>query len=435
MNDISNKNGGKVLASGGFGCIFSPALKCIDSAQRKRNTVSKLMISKNATKEYEEISKLNIVLNKIPNYKLYFLIDNYSICKPSNLTRNDLKNFDKCKSLKKDGITKENINKSLDRILSLNMPYAGITVESFIMNAKSYDKLIKINNKLIDLLLNGIIPMNNLNVYHNDIKDSNILIDASNSNELKVRLIDWNLSVEYIPFKNSPFPKNWRNRPLQFNNPFSNILFTDMFYSTYSDYLKKNNLTKSPSKDKLEVFINNYIKKWNETRGPGHLKYINKIMYMLFSIQKNDIPKKDTLSYIEEHFTNKIITEYLVEILLNFTIFKSDGRLNMREYLDNVYIKIVDIWGLIISYFPLYELLFENYKNLNKKQSLIFTALRDIFLEYLYNPRIQAINMTNLVNSLKNINKIIQNKNISNKLVSFRKKIKNSVTKKKRIIK
>jgi hypothetical protein len=156
---------------------------------------------------------------------------------------------------------------------------------------------------------------------------------------------------------------------------------------------------------------------------------------MLFSIQKTDIPEKDTLSYVEEHFTNKIITEYLVEILLNFTTFKSDGRLNVREYLDNVYIKIVDIWGLIISYFPLYELLFENYKNLNKKQSLIFTALRDIFLEYLYKPRIQAINITDLVNSLKNINKIIQNKNISNKLVSFRKKIKNSVTKKKRIIK
>jgi serine/threonine protein kinase len=172
---------------------------------------------------------------------LYFLIDNYSICQPSKLTSYDLKNFDKCKSLKKDGITKENINKSLDRILSLNMPYAGITVESFIMNSKSYEKIIKINNKLIDLLLNGILPMNDLNVYHNDIKDSNILIDASNVNEMKVRLIDWNLSVEYIPFKNSPFPKNWRNRPLQFNNPFSNILFTDMFYSTYSTYLKKNN--------------------------------------------------------------------------------------------------------------------------------------------------------------------------------------------------
>ena len=54
------------------------------------------------------------------------------------------------------------------------MPYAGITVESFIMNSKSYEKIIKINNKLIDLLLNGILPMNDLNVYHNDIKDSNI---------------------------------------------------------------------------------------------------------------------------------------------------------------------------------------------------------------------------------------------------------------------
>ena len=40
MNDISNKNGGKVLASGGFGCIFSPALKCNGSTQRKRNITS-----------------------------------------------------------------------------------------------------------------------------------------------------------------------------------------------------------------------------------------------------------------------------------------------------------------------------------------------------------------------------------------------------------
>jgi hypothetical protein len=433
MNDISNKNGGKVLASGGFGCIFSPALKCKGSTQRKRNTVSKLMISKNAKKEFEEISKLNNILNKIPNYKLYFLIDNYSICQPSKLTNYDLKNFDKCKSLKKEGINKENINKSLDHILSLNMPYAGITVESFIFNYKSYDKIIKINNKLIDLLLNGIIPMNNANIYHNDIKDSNILIDESNTNEMKVRLIDWNLTVEYVPFKNSPFPKNLRNRPLQFNNPFSNILFTDMFYSTYSEYLKKNSSKTSPSKEKLEVFIKNYIKKWNETRGPGHLKYINKIMYMLFSNQTKDVTKNNKMSFIEEHFTNKIITEYLVEILINFTSFKSDGRLNMREYLDNVYIKILDIWGLIISYFPLYELLFENYKNLNKKQSLIFSALRNIFLEYLYKPRIQAINIDDLVNSLKNINKIIQNKNVSNKLVSFRKKINNSVTRKKKL--
>ena len=435
MDTISNKNGGKVLASGGFGCIFSPALKCKGSTQRKRNTVSKLMISKNAKKEFNDISKLNIILNKIPNYKLYFLIDNYSICQPSKLTNYDLKNFDKCKSLKKEDINKENINESLNHILSLNMPYAGITVESFILNSKSYDKIIQINNKLIDLLLNGIIPMNNVNVYHNDIKDSNILIDESNTNEMKVRLIDWNLSVEYVPFKNTPFPKNWRNRPLQFNNPFSNILFTDMFYDTYTSYLKKNNLTTPPSKNKLEVFIKNYIKKWKETRGPGHIKYINKIMYMLFSIQTNNIPKKNTLFYIEEHFTNKIITEYLVEIFLNFTIFKSDGRLNLREYLDNVFIKIVDIWGLIISYFPLYELLFENYKNLNNKQLLIFNELRNIFLEYLYKPRIKAINIDDLVNSLKNINKIIQNKTISNKLVSFRKKIKNSVTKKKRIIK
>jgi serine/threonine protein kinase len=58
-----------------------------------------------------------------------------------------------------------------------------------------------INNSLMELLVNGIVPMNNRNIYHCDIKDSNVLLDDS-SNELKSRLIDWGLSTEYIPFKN-----------------------------------------------------------------------------------------------------------------------------------------------------------------------------------------------------------------------------------------
>ena len=92
---------------------------------------------------------------------------------------------------------------------------------------------------------------------------------------------------------------------------------------------------------------------------------------------------------------------------MNFTSFRSDGTLNLREYLDNIFIKIVDVFGFTVSYFPLYELLFENYNVLNENQMLLFDNLKKIFLEYLYNPRIQPINIDNLVNNLKNINKII----------------------------
>ena len=76
--------------------------------------------------------------------------------------------------------------------------------------------------------------------------------------------------------------------------------------------------------------------------------------------------------------------------------------------LDNIFIKIVDIWGFIISYIPLYELLFENYDNLTKNQSMILNKLKKVFLKYLYEPRIHPINIENLENDLKEINRFIE---------------------------
>ena len=429
MKNNKIKNGGKILATGGFGCIFSPALKCNGTKKRRKNTITKLMTSKYAQQEYNTISKLNTILNKIPDYDNYFLINNFSLCKPSKLSNSDLINFNKCETLKKHKITKKNINSSLDKVLALNMPYGGVTIDSFIMKNKSYEKLLIMNDKLIKLLINGILPMNKMNIFHNDIKDSNILIDYTNKDNVKVRLIDWGLTVHYVPFENKIFPKNWRNRPLQFNVPFSVVLFTDMFYDSYSNFLKEHEITSknqninillTTQKKELILFAKNYVKNWIKERGLGHYKYINKIMYMLFYHEitsithkadvvniKNTQVEHDQKKYIEKHYTSKFINNYLVEILLNFTSFRSDGTLNLREYLDNIFIKIVDVFGFTVSYFPLYELLFENYNVLNENQMLLFDNLKKIFLEYLYNPRIQPINIDNLVNNLKNINKII----------------------------
>ena len=89
----TRKIGGSVLASGGFGCVFSPALLCKGQTKRKRNTVSKLMTEKHALEEYHDISNIRDRVKTIPNYKDYFLVDDISVCTPKPLSAIDLSNF------------------------------------------------------------------------------------------------------------------------------------------------------------------------------------------------------------------------------------------------------------------------------------------------------------------------------------------------------
>ena len=48
LNKRKYKNGGKVIASGGFGCVFSPALKCEGKNSRGKNRILKLLTKKHA---------------------------------------------------------------------------------------------------------------------------------------------------------------------------------------------------------------------------------------------------------------------------------------------------------------------------------------------------------------------------------------------------
>ena len=83
---MKNIKGGNVLASGGFGCVFSPALKCQGETKRVKGKISKLMSEKHATEEYEEIVSIKSKLDTIKNYRDYFLIYDVTLCKPNRLT-------------------------------------------------------------------------------------------------------------------------------------------------------------------------------------------------------------------------------------------------------------------------------------------------------------------------------------------------------------
>lgn len=385
------KKGGSVLASGGFGCVFSPALLCKGEQQRKSNTVSKLMTTRYANEEYNFINKIREKLKEIPNYKDYFLVENIEICAPDKLSYDDLSNYKKkCSALPKDDITAKNINEHLDDIKILNMPNGGDEVDNYIFNDDGDDKLFILNKKLIELLKNGIIPMNNKNIYHSDIKNSNILIDSS----LKTRLIDWGLYTEYSP-KDKMIPKMWVNRPLQFNVPFSVILFTDLFNKKYTTYIKNGGKT---DKTNLKPFVVSYLKDWIKIR-PGHYRVINDIMFMLFS---NDLKMNIKLKWkaVEQRYTVPYIVNYIIDILVNYTHLKNDGTFDAKPYLDKVYIQIVDVWGFLSNYFAILELLYNNYDDLNKDEILMFKQIKQLILNYLYNPRSKPIDTKELIQEL-----------------------------------
>ena len=392
------KQGGKVLASGGFGCVFTPALKCEGAAHREKGKVSKLMTERHAISEYKEINAFKSKLDTIKNYEDYYLLYDATLCKPAQLTAGDLTAFaKKCTALPKKNITKMNINDNRDKLLMLNMPNGGVPVDDFLYTRGTIEKMSRINTSLVNLLKNGIVPMNKKHIYHCDIKDSNILVQETDS-DLKTRLIDWGLSTEYVPFKDAPFPSTWRNRPLQFNVPFSVIIFSDDFIEKYTAFIKDGG---TPDEEQLKPFVEGFIVSWMKERGGGHYKFINEIMYMLFSDGIKDVSVRDMPHVIETQITMPYIVDYIVNVLVHFTVFRNDGTLNLREYLDNVFVEIVDIYGFISAYYPMLEILHTNNSSLSEAEHDIFKQLKFIFIEYLYKPRHEPIEMRALLDDLK----------------------------------
>ena len=403
--------GGNVIGSGGFGCIFKPALKC---KTQKRNSkfkkveysdqVTKLMTTKHAEKEYMEIMQFNKILNKIPHYKNYFLLGDVELCEPDQLTKDDLIDYKKkCKALNKKGISEGNINDSLNEVLALTMPNGGVDIDDFLESNPSNEKLVQLNNSLIQLLSKGIIPMNKLHLYHCDIKDSNVLVKENDSGQrdghMYTRLIDWGLSTKYDG--EDRIPDILTRRPFQFNVPFSIILFTSEFIEYYNDFLKNH---ESPDYFMIREFTINYMFAWINIRGKGHLKTINKIMLQLF---KNDLPviaKNKRNNFVVYDFTYYYIIEYISKILEKYTYGRA---FHLYEYFSKVFIKNVDIWGFVMIYLPILERLYDKKNKMTETEKELFQSLKYIIVHFLFETPTEPIDTSNLIQELDHLNSYI----------------------------
>ena len=143
-------DGGKAIASGGYGCVFKPAIKCDKNKDNYQNMVSKLMTTESGQDEMDETSYLRTVLKNlekttIPDYKKYTIIPE-STCIPKELSQEDKENLTtKCGNILGDSYKKV-LNNDFTGFVSLNMDYGGVDLTHMFENINI--DFVKINNSL-----------------------------------------------------------------------------------------------------------------------------------------------------------------------------------------------------------------------------------------------------------------------------------------------
>jgi hypothetical protein len=182
----------------------------------------------------------------------------------------------------------------------------------------------------------------------------------------------------------------------------------------YEDFLETNN---DPSYYETRAFIIDYIFVWNAKRGPGHIKYMIGVMESLFENDIKNINIENRREIIEMEFLYHYIIEYLTQILVSFT---KNKKFMKMEYFNNVFLKNVDVWGLVMAYYPIVNILHENFKQLDDLELKMFNKLKRIFVEYLFENSTTPIDVNSLVKNLKELNSFFkQADNTSNRTKSI----------------
>jgi len=420
-NNSRKKLGGEAIAAGGYGCVFKPALLCKGKTSRGTG-VSKVLLTKDANEEIAEITKVSRILKRIKDYDDYFVGLNPTSCILEPLTSDDKINFDsKCGNLTRQGIYASNVNANLSRLKSIDVPYGGLEIEKFFMTHNlTGDLFFNVNNSLIKLLKNGIIPMNQLKLFHLDLKGSNILID----NRYNARIIDWGLSG--IQQSVSTIPSAIKNRPFMFNGPIVISVFEDGFkYFINSNIRNIKNLLLNPLKslndirEPIKYMCNEWITRLINYGYGGHYSYITKTLfknefnlnYTKFPLMNNTNPQIKYDDINEYLYFNNYVTDGLTEVILKYTSL--DGNFDDIRYFNEVYKHNVDIVGFLSTYYDILLFSTKNSSNnkLSQNQSVeLSLSIKNLLHKYIYDVKYQAnkIDINELIKDLKSLNKCVR---------------------------
>ena len=417
---------GEAIAAGGFGCVFRPPINCDrpmgTAAEQKKyndmlkdnNYITKLMLKKYAKDEMDEVKKILPIVKTIPNYKKYFLLDNIFSCdKFGPLSDEDKKNFSKCKNLIKRGFNTTNINysKNLQKLGTIYIPDGGKSLSSIMENLAenpldiddegltNFKKFGIVSWGLINVLKKAIVPMNEKGLVHLDLKGDNLLVNPETLKDIKI--IDWGLAG--VIDNNNSVIEEIKNRPIQFNAPFGNILFSDEISDIlYREYLSKIEVVPYRA---LPIIAADIIDNIIVTNGEGHIDYLrglftrsaSKLNYLDGDVHSR-FRVDDTCFKYNTLFYNYLIN-YISSILEKYLYINKQGKLRFNDvsYFQEVYRYNCDIWGLLTVY--------QDYIDSMRTVNTLYIKISNILNKYLYSDNYAAkrIPVDELVKDLEDI--------------------------------
>ena len=244
---------------------------------------------------------------------------------------------------------------------------------------------------LSDVLENAVVPMNKLGLLHLDLKGDNMLINenALDKNKMPyVKIIDWGLAG-VVP--KSGIAEAAKNRPLQFNAPFSNILFNGILVNNniIQDNCYTNDINATQITSISTQIVAKMIQDW-----PGHAAYIAQ------DLQQFLRPYKKTRGsiYLLDSNTDciieplTVIVEYIAAILRKYMI-KNDSEglyecgFDSEAYFVEVYRYNCDVWGLLTAFQNFIEQYTSKFMIRNDK---LARAMSHILFKYCFSPTYAA---------------------------------------------
>ena len=193
--------GGVVIATGADGCVFKPALACVDSGGALDNYVTKVGKTEAITKEWQSMTFIQAAIQEaitdgsLTDPNKYFIFPE-TLCKPilPDVATAEFESFEQ-NCIKK----KPNLENDATNLMALQIPDGGSTLLNFIKQTQKQVIVDEFLDSMKMLLTNGIVPLNAKGVIHRDIKNNNVVYGGRNLRDTKkyVRLIDWGHSINF----------------------------------------------------------------------------------------------------------------------------------------------------------------------------------------------------------------------------------------------
>lgn len=399
--------GGKAIASGGYGCVLRPAIRCQGEEFRQKGSISKLLTIEAAKEEMNEIADALLIVKEIPNYEKYFAVTDYRMCIPAKLTEEDKKNFNyECEEPL--GLTTKEFDKQKkNKVRAIISPDLGIDVRKALktllltsskQNIRKY--LAKFNLKAAEFLENGISQLQKHDYYHSDVKPENMMTklnlkSVSDSFDY-IKLIDFGLAL--------PLNANASdvNDSLLFNFPFTAPLFRSEFAQSLNRKIDRSLVDgkfDNSSKKKLKKELKEYARYFFITLRTGHSSYIMEIGPPAYNMSKSEF-----MEFLLELWSEYVLQaiEATFEAMKNKSTNDGEMRFSRQPYWDSVYKYNLDVWGFLTTF-----LVLASYANRNGHTKIAKLYMERIVKKYLYNPTYggQRIPIDEVCNQLRSLSK------------------------------